>query len=56
MNLLELFAKVSASLDALEAAIAAVDFTPQLTEIDTRIVALTGQLQAKIGTQTPPQG
>ncbi len=44
----ELLAQIQASLDALALAIRAVDFTPQLVQIDTRIKALTGELQAKI--------
>lgn len=48
MNIVQLLEVIKTDLDALEAAIKAVDFTPQLEVIDTRIKALTGELLAKV--------
>lgn len=42
-----LIAQINAKLDELEAAIAALDPTPQLELIETRIQALTGKLVAE---------
>jgi len=48
MSIVEAFNQVKASLDELARVIEAFDITPQILEVDTRIKALTGQLQAKI--------
>jgi hypothetical protein len=53
MNLIDHINAIQASLAALEAAFAALDVSPQLEEIDTRIKVLAGKVTAQVTPSEP---
>ena len=53
MNVIDLLASINAHLDDLEVALKALDLTPQLVELDTRIQALAGQVRASVSPPAP---
>jgi hypothetical protein len=53
MNVIDLLKAINSHLDDLEAAIKAMDLSPQLVELDTRIQALAGQVRASVTSSEP---